>query len=40
MYDLNQIPYNYTEEVKNRFMGLALTDRAPEQVWMEVRDIA
>ena len=38
-YDLNQIPYNYTVEVKNRFKGLDLTDRVPEELWMEVRDI-
>ena len=38
-YDLNQIPYNYTMEVKNRFKGLDLTDRVPEELWMEVRDI-
>ena len=37
-YDLNQIPYNYTVEVANRFKGLDLIDRVPE-VWMEVRDI-
>ena len=38
-YNLNQIPYNYTEEVRNRFKGLDLIDRVPEQLWMEVRDI-
>ena len=38
-YDLNQIPYNYTVEVRNRFNGLALIDRVPEELWMEVRDI-
>ena len=38
-YDLNQIPYNYTVEVRNRFKGLGLTDRAPEELWMEVHDI-
>ena len=38
-YDLNQIPYNYTVEVKNRFMGLDLIDRAPEELWTEVRNI-
>ena len=37
-YDLNQIPYNYTVEVANRFKGLDLIDRVPE-LWMEVRDI-
>ena len=38
-YNLNQIPYNYTVEVRNRFMGLDLIDRVPEELWMEVRDI-
>ena len=38
-YDLNQIPYNYTVEVRNRFKGLDLIDRVPEELWMEVRDI-
>ena len=38
-YDLNQIPYNYTIEVTNRFKGLDLLDRVPEELWMEVRDI-
>ena len=38
-YDLNQIPYNYTVEVRNRFKGLDLIDRVPDEVWMEVRDI-
>ena len=38
-YDLNQIPYNYTVEVKNRFKGLDLIDRVPEDLWMEVRNI-
>ena len=38
-YDLNQIPYDYTVEVRNRFMGLDLTDRVPEELWMEVHDI-
>ena len=38
-YDLNQIPYNYTVEVRNRFKGLDLTDRAPDELWTEVRDI-
>ena len=38
-YDLNQIPYNYTVEVTNRFKGLDLIDRVPEELWMEVRDI-
>ena len=38
MYDLNQIPNNYTAEVKNRFKGLDLIDRVPEEIWMEVRN--
>ena len=38
-YDLNQIPYNYTVEVTNRFKGLDLIDRVPEELWIEVRDI-
>ena len=38
-YDLNQIPYNYTVEMTNRFKGLYLIDRVPEELWMEVRDI-
>ena len=38
-YDLNQIPYNYTVEVTNRFKGLDLTDRVPEELWTEVRGI-
>ena len=38
-YDLNQIPYDYTVEVRNRFKGLDLTDRVPEELWMKVRDI-
>ena len=38
-YDLNQIPYNYTVEVTNRFKGLDLIDRVPEELWMEVCDI-
>ena len=37
-YDLNQIPYDYTVGVKNRFKGLDLIDRVPEELWMEVRD--
>ena len=39
-YDLNQIPYNYTVEVTNRFKGLDLIDREPEELWTEVHDIA
>ena len=38
-YDLNQIPYNCTVEVTNRFKGLNLIDRVPEELWMEVHDI-
>ena len=38
-YDLNQIPYNYTVEVTNRFKGLDLIDRVPEELWTEVHDI-
>ena len=38
-YDPNQIPYDYTVEVKNRFKGLDLIDRVPEELWTEVRDI-
>ena len=37
-YDLNQIPYDYTVEVRNRFKGLDLIDRVPDKLWMEVRD--
>ena len=39
MYDLNQIPYDYTVEVRNRFKGLDLIDRVPDKLWTEVRDI-
>ena len=38
-YDLNQIPYNYTVDMTNRFKGLDLIDRVPEELWMEVHDI-
>ena len=38
-YDLNQIPYDCTLEVRNRFKGLDLIDRVPEKLWMEVRDL-
>ena len=38
-YDLNQIPYDYTVEVRNRFKGLGLIDRVPDELWMEVCDI-
>ena len=37
-YDLNQIPYDYTVEVRNRFKSLDLIDRVPDELWMEVRD--
>ena len=39
IYDLNQIPYNYTVEVTDRFKGLDLIDRVPEELWTEVHDI-
>ena len=39
-YNLNQIPYDYTVEVTNRFKGLDLIDIVPDELWMEVRDIA
>ena len=39
IYDLNQIPYHYTVEVRNRFKGLDLIDRVPDELWMEVFDI-
>ena len=38
-YDLNQIPYDYTVEVRNRFRGLDLIDRVPDELWMEVHYI-
>ena len=38
-YDLNQITYDYTVEVTNRFKALDLIDRVPEELWTEVRDI-
>ena len=38
-YDLNQIPYDYTVEVRSRFKGLDLIDRVPDELWMEVRNI-
>ena len=38
-YDLNQIPYDYTVEVRNRFKGLDLIDRGPDELWTEVHDI-
>ena len=39
-YDLNQILYDYTVEVRNRFKGLDMIDRVPDELWMEVRDTA
>ena len=39
MYDLNQIPYDHTVEVRNRFKGLDLIYRVPEELWMEVLNI-
>ena len=39
MYDLNQIPYDYTLKVRNRFKGLDLIDRVPDELWTEGRDI-
>ena len=38
-HDLNQIPYDYTVEVRNRFKGLDLIDRVPDELWTEVHDI-
>ena len=38
-YNLTQIPYDYTVEVRNRFKGLDLVDRVPDELWMEVHDI-
>ena len=38
-YDLNQIPYHYTVEVRNRFKGQDLIDRVPDELWTEVHDI-
>ena len=38
-YDLNQVPYNYTVKVANRFKGLDLVDKVPEELWMEVCNI-
>ena len=38
-YDLNQIPYDYTVEVRNRVKGLDLINRVPDELWMEVCDI-
>ena len=39
MYELNQIPYDYTVEVINKFKGLVLIDRVPEELWMEICNI-
>ena len=38
-YDLNQIPYDFTVDMRNRFKGLDLIDRVPEELWTEVRNI-
>ena len=38
-YDLNQIPYDYTVEVRNRFKGLDLINEVPDELWTEVHDI-
>ena len=38
-YDLNQIPYDYIVEVRNRFKGLDLIDRVPDELWTEVSDV-
>ena len=38
-YDLNQIPYDYTVEVRNRFKGLDLIDRVLDELWMEVHEV-
>ena len=38
-HDLNQIPYDYTLEVRNRFNGLDLIDRVPDELWMQIHDI-
>ena len=38
-YDINQIPYDYTVEVRNRFKGLNLIDRVPDELWTEVHNI-
>ena len=38
-YELNQIPYDYTVEVRNKFKGLDLIDRVPDELWTEVSDI-
>ena len=38
-YDLNQMPYDYTVEIRNRYKGLDLIDRVPDKLWTEVHDI-
>ena len=38
-YDLSQMPYNYTVKVTNRFKGLDLIDKVPEELWMEIPDM-
>ena len=38
-YDLNQLPYDYTVELRDRFKGLDLIDKVPDELWTEVRDI-
>ena len=38
-YDINQVSYDYTVEVRNRFKGLDLIDKVPEELWMEFHDI-
>ena len=38
-YDVSQIAYNYTVEVTNRFKGLDLIDKVPEELWMDVHDV-
>ena len=38
-YDLNKFPYDYTVEVTNRFKGLDMIDRVPDELWTEIRDI-
>ena len=38
-YDLNQMPYDYTVEVRNRFKGQDLIDRVPDELWTEIHDI-
>jgi len=40
IYDLNQVPYDYTVEVRSRFKGLDLIDRMPDELWTKVHDIA